>query len=179
MGETGKGQAAKLAMNLQIALIYEGFAEAPHPRREARRGRRSPDPADPGLHGEVGRGRIQSAVCPETRLFRRTSRCASCTKTSNSHSTPPRKFASKLPALETVEEIYDVAIEDGHGDLDYAATLHAARKMGGSGSERHVGLTLGRFLRCLSEVRVPSGYFRNGILPAYYRSITHRADGPC
>ena len=28
MGETGKGQAAKLAMNLQIAIIYEGFAEA-------------------------------------------------------------------------------------------------------------------------------------------------------
>src|SRR6202022_19103 len=27
VGETGKGQAAKLAMNLQIALIYEGFAE--------------------------------------------------------------------------------------------------------------------------------------------------------
>ena len=27
MGETSKGQAAKLAMNLQIALIYEGFAE--------------------------------------------------------------------------------------------------------------------------------------------------------
>ena len=28
MGDTGKGQATKLAMNLQIALIYEGFAEA-------------------------------------------------------------------------------------------------------------------------------------------------------
>src|SRR4249920_141148 len=28
MGETGKGQATKLAMNLQIAMIYEGFAEA-------------------------------------------------------------------------------------------------------------------------------------------------------
>ena len=27
MGETGKGQATKLAMNLQIALIFEGFAE--------------------------------------------------------------------------------------------------------------------------------------------------------
>ncbi|MGC2728674.1 MAG: NAD(P)-dependent oxidoreductase, partial [Candidatus Sulfotelmatobacter sp.] len=26
MGETGKGQATKLSMNLQIALIYEGFA---------------------------------------------------------------------------------------------------------------------------------------------------------
>src|SRR6202451_730410 len=29
MGDTGKGQATKLAMNLQIALIFEGFAEAP------------------------------------------------------------------------------------------------------------------------------------------------------
>src|SRR6204780_96384 len=28
MGDAGKGQATKLSMNLQIALIYEGFAEA-------------------------------------------------------------------------------------------------------------------------------------------------------
>src|SRR5271169_3421958 len=28
MGDTGKGQAAKISMNLMIALIYEGFAEA-------------------------------------------------------------------------------------------------------------------------------------------------------
>jgi len=28
MGETGKGQATKLVMNLQVALIFEGFAEA-------------------------------------------------------------------------------------------------------------------------------------------------------
>jgi 3-hydroxyisobutyrate dehydrogenase-like beta-hydroxyacid dehydrogenase len=28
MGDVGKGEAAKLAMNLQIAMIYEGFAEA-------------------------------------------------------------------------------------------------------------------------------------------------------
>src|SRR3954454_467050 len=28
MGEVGKGQSTKLVMNLQIALIYEGFAEA-------------------------------------------------------------------------------------------------------------------------------------------------------
>ena len=27
-GETGKGQTAKIGMNLMIALIYEGFAEA-------------------------------------------------------------------------------------------------------------------------------------------------------
>src|SRR5260221_6949572 len=28
MGETGKGQAAKLVMNLQIAMFHEGFSEA-------------------------------------------------------------------------------------------------------------------------------------------------------
>ena len=28
MGQNGKGQATKLVMNLQIALIFEGFAEA-------------------------------------------------------------------------------------------------------------------------------------------------------
>ena len=29
----------------------------------------------------------------------------------------------KLPGLETVEEVYEMATEDGHRDLDYAATL--------------------------------------------------------
>jgi 3-hydroxyisobutyrate dehydrogenase-like beta-hydroxyacid dehydrogenase len=37
----------------------------------------------------------------------------------------------KLPGIETVEEIYDVAIEDGHGDLDYAATLMLLEKWAG------------------------------------------------
>src|SRR5258708_3981772 len=69
MGEVGKGQSAKLVMNLQIALIYEGFAEA-------------------------------------------------------------LTLAAKL-GLETVEEIYEMAIEDGHADLDYAATLLLLEKWAG------------------------------------------------
>ena len=37
----------------------------------------------------------------------------------------------KLPALETVEEIYEMATEDGHRDLDYAATLTLLEKWAG------------------------------------------------
>jgi 3-hydroxyisobutyrate dehydrogenase-like beta-hydroxyacid dehydrogenase len=37
----------------------------------------------------------------------------------------------KLPALETVEEIYEMATEDGHKDLDYAATLTLLEKWAG------------------------------------------------
>jgi len=36
-----------------------------------------------------------------------------------------------LPGLETVEEIYDVAEEDGGGNLDYAATLTLLEKWAG------------------------------------------------
>jgi len=35
------------------------------------------------------------------------------------------------PGLEAVEEVYDVAAEEGQQDLDYAATLTLAREMGG------------------------------------------------
>jgi 3-hydroxyisobutyrate dehydrogenase-like beta-hydroxyacid dehydrogenase len=37
----------------------------------------------------------------------------------------------KLPGLETVEEIYEVAAEEGLGDLDYAATLELLEKWAG------------------------------------------------
>ena len=37
----------------------------------------------------------------------------------------------KLPALETLEEIYEMATEDGNQDLDYAATLTLLEKWAG------------------------------------------------
>jgi 3-hydroxyisobutyrate dehydrogenase-like beta-hydroxyacid dehydrogenase len=37
----------------------------------------------------------------------------------------------KLPALETVEEVYETAAEEGHEDLDYAATLTLLEKWAG------------------------------------------------
>jgi 3-hydroxyisobutyrate dehydrogenase-like beta-hydroxyacid dehydrogenase len=37
----------------------------------------------------------------------------------------------KLPGLETVEEVYEMATEDGHRDQDYAATLTLLEKWAG------------------------------------------------
>ena len=37
----------------------------------------------------------------------------------------------RLPGLEAVSEIYEMATEDGHEDLDYAATLTLLEKWAG------------------------------------------------
>jgi len=37
----------------------------------------------------------------------------------------------RLPGLEAVSEIYEMATEDGHQDLDYAATLTLLEKWAG------------------------------------------------
>jgi 3-hydroxyisobutyrate dehydrogenase-like beta-hydroxyacid dehydrogenase len=42
-----------------------------------------------------------------------------------------REARVKLPGLETVEEIYEVAHDEGHDDLDYAATLMLLEKWAG------------------------------------------------
>lgn len=46
-----------------------------------------------------------------------------------------REARVKLPGLETVEEIYEVATEEGSADLDYAATLALLEKWAGIESQ--------------------------------------------
>lgn len=130
MGETGKGQSAKLVMNLQIALIYEGFAEA------------LTLAAKLGVDAEnlvhlINASMVKSGVVEykapfvlrrdfspnfPLRLMRKDIRLAL---------DAAKEARVKLPGLETVEEVYDVAIEEGHADLDYAATLLLLEKWAG------------------------------------------------
>jgi 3-hydroxyisobutyrate dehydrogenase-like beta-hydroxyacid dehydrogenase len=42
-----------------------------------------------------------------------------------------RESRVKLPGLEAVEEVYDLASEEGQQDLDYAATLTLLEKWAG------------------------------------------------
>ena len=67
MGDTGKGQATKLAMNLQIALIFEGFAEALTLATKLEWIRNNWFP-DRSHDGQVGCGGIQGALCFAARL---------------------------------------------------------------------------------------------------------------
>ena len=130
VGDTGKGQAAKLAMNLQIALIYQGFAEGL--TLAAKLG------VDPERIVElVKASMVKSGVVEYKAPF-----------VLNRDFTPnfplrlmhkdialmleaAREARVKLPALETVEEIYSIAMEEGLADRDYAATLELLEKWAG------------------------------------------------
>jgi len=130
MGETGKGQATKLAMNLQIALIFEGFAEALT------------------LATKLGVDSQQLVSLIEATMVRSGVVEYKAPFVLQRDFTPnfplrlmhkdilltldaAKEARVKLPALETVEEIYEMATEDGHQDLDYAATLTLLEKWAG------------------------------------------------
>ena len=130
MGENGKGQTAKIGMNLMIALMYEGFAEALVLTSKL-------GLAPEKLMELVQRSMVKSGVTDYKAPF--------VLKRDFSPNFPLRLMHKdiklmldaaqenrvKLPGLETVEEIYDVAAEEGMAELDYAATLELLEKWAG------------------------------------------------
>jgi 3-hydroxyisobutyrate dehydrogenase-like beta-hydroxyacid dehydrogenase len=130
MGGIGKGQAAKLAMNLQIALIYEGFAEAL--TLAAKLGVDSQQLVD-----LIGATMVRSGVVEYKapfvlqRDFTPNFPLRLMHKDIRLTLEAAKEARVKLPALETVEELYEMATEDGHKDLDYAATLTLLEKWAG------------------------------------------------
>ena len=130
MGETGKGQAAKLAMNLQIALIYEGFAES-----LTLAAKLGVDAATliPVVQASMIRSGVTDYKAPFVlnRDFSPNFPLRLMHKDIRLMLEAAKEARVKLPALEIVEEVYDVAIEDGKQDLDYAATLLLLEKWAG------------------------------------------------
>jgi 3-hydroxyisobutyrate dehydrogenase-like beta-hydroxyacid dehydrogenase len=130
MGETGKGQSAKLVMNLQIALIYEGFAEA------LTLGAKLGVDAEtlmPLVQASMVRSGVVEYKAPFVlaRDFTANFPLRLMSKDIRLALESAKEARVKLPGLETVEEIYEMAIEDGHADLDYAATLLLLEKWAG------------------------------------------------
>jgi 3-hydroxyisobutyrate dehydrogenase/2-hydroxy-3-oxopropionate reductase len=130
MGETSKGQAAKLAMNLQIALIYEGFAEA---LTLATKLGVSAETLLPLIEASMVRSGVVEYKAPFVlrRDFTANFPLRLMHKDIRLTLDAARELRVKLPALETVEEVYDLAAEEGHQDLDYAATLTLLEKWAG------------------------------------------------
>jgi 3-hydroxyisobutyrate dehydrogenase-like beta-hydroxyacid dehydrogenase len=130
MGEVGKGHAAKLVMNLQIAVIYEGFVEA------LTLGTKLGVDAEtllPLINASMVRSGVVEYKAPfvlkrdftpnfPMRLMHKDIRLALAAA---------KEARVKLPALEIVEEVYDVAIEDGQQDLDFSATITLLEKWAG------------------------------------------------
>lgn len=130
MGGHSMGQAAKLAMNLQIALIFEGFAEG-----LALATKLGVEPAR--LVDLIQSTMIRSGVTDYKAPF--------VLRRDYSPNFPlrlmhkdihlildaAREARIKLPGIETVDEVYEVAHEEGMDDLDYAATLTLLEKWAG------------------------------------------------
>jgi len=130
MGETGKGQAAKLAMNLQIAVIYEGFAESL--TLAAKLGVNA-ETLLPVIQASMVRSGVVDYKAPFVlkRDFSPNFPLRLMHKDIGLMLEAAKEARVKLPALETVEEIYEVSAEDGLQDLDYAATLTLLEKWAG------------------------------------------------
>jgi 3-hydroxyisobutyrate dehydrogenase-like beta-hydroxyacid dehydrogenase len=130
IGDTGKGQAAKLSMNLMIAMIYEGFAEAFVLSRK-----QGVEPSK--LIELIQASMVRSGVVDYKAPF--------VLRHDYSPNFPLRlmhkdihlmldmakEHRVKLPALETVDEIYELSSEEGWDDLDFAATLGLLEKWAG------------------------------------------------
>ena len=130
MGETSKGQAAKLVMNLQIALIYEGFAEA---LTLATKLGVDAGTLIPLIQASMIRSGVVDYKAPFVlkRDFSPNFPLRLMHKDIHLALDAAREARVKLPGLETVEEVYDLASEEGHQDLDYAATLTLLEKWAG------------------------------------------------
>ena len=130
MGETSKGQAAKLVMNLQIALIFEGFAEA---LTLATKLGVNVDALLPLIQASMVRSGVVEYKAPfiMRRDFTPNFPLRLMLKDIHLALAAAKEARVKLPALETVEEVYEMAAEEGHQDLDYAATLTLLEKWAG------------------------------------------------
>jgi 3-hydroxyisobutyrate dehydrogenase-like beta-hydroxyacid dehydrogenase len=122
MGETGLGQSAKLAMNLQIATIYEGFAEA---LTLAKRLGVQPEK----LLELIQASMVRSGVIDYKATFvlrhdwTPNFPMRLMEKDLNLVKEAAAQTGLHLPSLESVRKIYEKAREQGMSDLDYAATL--------------------------------------------------------
>ena len=130
IGETGKGQAAKLSMNLMIAMIYEGFAEA---FVLARKQGVEPTKLIELIQASMVRSGVVDYKAPFVLRHDYSPNFPLRLMHKDIHLMldMAKEHRVKLPALETVDEIYELSSEEGWDDLDFAATLGLLEKWAG------------------------------------------------
>lgn len=122
MGETGLGQSAKLAMNLQIAMIYEGFAEA---LTLATRLGVNSEKLIELIQASMVRSGVVDYKAPFVLKHDWTPNFPMrlMEKDLNLVKEAAAQNGLQLPGLESVRAVYEKARAKGMSDLDYAATL--------------------------------------------------------
>jgi 3-hydroxyisobutyrate dehydrogenase-like beta-hydroxyacid dehydrogenase len=135
VGPTGKGQSAKLGMNLMIALIYEGFAEALTLTQKLGV---EPQKMIELIQASMVRSGVTDYKAPFVlrRDYSPNFPLRLMHKDIHIMLDMAKENRIKLPALETVDEVYELASEEGWDDLDYAATLGLLEKWAGIGGAK-------------------------------------------
>src|SRR5947208_1406891 len=130
MEETVSSPVGKLAIHQQIAIIYEGFAEA---LTLATKLGVDAETMLPLIQASMVRSGVVDYKAPFVlkRDFSPNFPLRLMHKDIHLALEAAKEARVKLPALEIVEEIYEVASEDGYQDLDYAATLTLLEKWAG------------------------------------------------
>jgi 3-hydroxyisobutyrate dehydrogenase-like beta-hydroxyacid dehydrogenase len=127
VGEQGKGLAAKIGMNLIIALTYEGFAEALTLTRSL-----GVDPKI--LLNLINQSMVRSGVIDYkapfvlSRDFSPNFPLRLMLKDMHLMLAAASEQNVQLPGLKTLLDVYNETKADGHENLDYAATLLTLEK---------------------------------------------------
>jgi 3-hydroxyisobutyrate dehydrogenase len=128
IGENGLGESAKIGMNLMIALIFEGFAEALTLTKKLG--------VDPAKFLElVGASMVRSGVTDmkgpliQKRDFSPHFPLRLMHKDIKLMLEAGAGSGTELPGLKQVEKIYAESANAGQGDLDYAATVEVLERM--------------------------------------------------
>ena len=128
VGETGAGESAKIGMNLMIASIFEGFAEAL------------------SLTGKLGVPPEKLVELIQNSMIRSGVVDVKASFVLNRDWSPnfplrlmlkdihlmldaARQEKLELPALKEIEKVYQKAVEAGHGNDDYAATVETVKNL--------------------------------------------------
>ena len=130
VGENGMGESLKICLNLMSAMILEGLAESYALMRKQ------------GIPSEKMLELIQAAAIRSSFMEGKASQILSHDFTANFPLRLMHKDIQlmleaagengvKLPALERVEEVYQMALRDNLGDLDFVATVSVLEKMAG------------------------------------------------
>jgi len=128
VGETGAGESAKIGMNLMIATIFEGFAEA-----LALTGRLGVNPEK--LIELIDSSMIKSGVTDYKAKFVLQQDWTPnfplrlMLKDIRLMQDAAKQVKVTLPALREIEKIYEKAVEAGHANDDYAVTVETVRHL--------------------------------------------------
>ena len=128
LGESGTAHAVKLAMNLQITMLALALSEGITFARGAK--------IDPKIFLEILNSTYFKTGMSENKAYKMiegkydtTFTLANLKKDITTMTNAAKSLGIKLPMMMKAEEIYENAVKDGFGDIDYTGIIEYIKKI--------------------------------------------------